>query len=305
MQSTTHNVLTENNNTLDEVKAVLKRHRSELHKFCSWQEEMSQHHFALDSKVNSMSVELGAKDAHIESLKGAVAELRSLVEGMQDCLCHCTEGKGKGRVEEEVKIEDVEENSMGLEYASSNNYYSPQVAGELHLIEDVPDRGVEGCCAKEPVEVIEISDSKVDTIVENEVPIRIQVECSPPQDRVVRGQQATRSHRHNINHPYCRNSHFIDGIDVRTNSGYTLTKCLERIRCGEDPIPERECVSSYFGGSSIESNSSGDNVSNHPTPKGIKPGGGGARPRSGTPEEDQGLLRSNGGRGVVRVQGGS
>ena len=178
----THNVLTENNNALDEVKEALKRHCSELHKFRGWQNEMSQHHFALDSKVNSMSVELGIKDARIESLEGSVAELRAMVEGMQDRLCHCAEGKGKGQEEEEVKIEDVEENSMGLEYASSDDYYSPQVAGELCLIEDVPDCGVAGCCVKELAEVIEISDSEVDTIVENNVPIRIQVKRSPPQD---------------------------------------------------------------------------------------------------------------------------
>ena len=123
-----HNVLTENNASLDNVKAVLKRHHSELHKFHSWQEEMSQHHFALDSKVNSMAVELRTKDARIESLEDSVAGLRSLVEGMQDRLCHCVEGKGKGQAEEEVKIEDMEENSLGLNYASSDNYYSPQVA---------------------------------------------------------------------------------------------------------------------------------------------------------------------------------
>ena len=80
---------------------------------------MSQHHFALDSKVNSLSFEMRAKDARIESLEDSVAELRSMVEGMQDRLCHCAEGKGKGRSEEEVKIEEVEENSMGLDYASS------------------------------------------------------------------------------------------------------------------------------------------------------------------------------------------
>ena len=96
MQSTTHNILTENNNSLDEVKEALKRHHLELHKFRSWQNEMSQHHFALDSKVNSLSIELGMKDAHIESLEGSVAELRALVEGMQDRLCHYAEGKGKG-----------------------------------------------------------------------------------------------------------------------------------------------------------------------------------------------------------------
>ena len=34
----------------------------------------------------------------------------------------------------------------------------------------------------------------------------------------------------------------------------------------------------------MESDGSGDDVSSHPTPKGIKPGGGGVRPCSGTPE---------------------
>ena len=178
----THNILTENNTALDDIKAALKQHRSELCKFRSWQEEMSQHHFALDSKVNSMAVELRTKDARIESLEDSVAELRSLVESMQDCLCHCTEGKGKGRAEEEIKIKDMEENSLGLKYASLDDYYAPPVTGELRLIEDIPNRGVEGCCVKEPAEVIEISDSEVDTIMENEVPIPIQVECPLPQD---------------------------------------------------------------------------------------------------------------------------
>ena len=57
---------------------------------------MSQHHFTLDSKVNSLSVKLGMKDARIESLEGLVAELWAMVEGMQDRLCHYAEGKGKG-----------------------------------------------------------------------------------------------------------------------------------------------------------------------------------------------------------------
>ena len=175
---------------------------------------MSQHHFALDTKVNSLSFEMRAKDTRIESLEDSVAELRSMVEGMQDRLCHCAEEKGKGRAEEEVKIEEVEENSMGLDYASSNKYYSPQVAGELRLIEDVPNRGATGCCTKEPAEVIEISDSEADTVVENEVPIPIQVERPLPSDRVVRGQRATRSHCRDINHPYRRKSHFLHGIDV-------------------------------------------------------------------------------------------
>ena len=170
-------------------------------------------------------------------------------------------------MEEEVKIEEMEENSLGLDYASSDNYYSPQVAGELHLIKDVPNHGVEGCCTKEPAEVIEISDSEVDTIVENEVLIPIQVEHPLPRDRVVRGQRATRSHCHNLNHPYHHKPHYIDRIDVWTNSDYTLAKYLKR-------VPERECISSYFRGSSLESNSSGDNVLSCPSPKGIKPGGG-------------------------------
>ena len=62
---------------------------------------------------------------------------------------------------------------MGLDYVSSNKYYSPQVSGELRLIEDVPNRRVEGCCAKEPVEVVEISDSEEETIIENKIPIPI------------------------------------------------------------------------------------------------------------------------------------
>ena len=180
--------MTENNAGFDDIKAALKRHRAELHKFRSWQEEMSQHHFALDTKVNSLSLEMRTKDARIESLEDSVAELRSMVEGMQDRLCRCAEGKGKGRAEEEVKIEEVEENSLGLDYALSNKYYSPRVVGELRLIEDIPNRGVAGCCAKEPVEVIEILDSEANTIVENEVPIPIQVERPLPSDRVVRGQ---------------------------------------------------------------------------------------------------------------------
>ena len=221
-------MLTENNSAIDDIKAALKRHCAELHKFRSWQDEMSQHHFTLDSKVNTLSFEMRTKDARIKSLEDLVAELRSMVKGLQDRLCHCTEGKGKGRAEEEVKIEEVEENSLGLDYASSNEYYSPQVAGELRLIEDVPNRGVVGCCAKEPAEVIEISDSEADTIVENEVPIPIQVEHPLPSDRVVHGQRATRSHCWDINHPYCCKSHFLHGIDVRTNAGYTLAKRIER-----------------------------------------------------------------------------
>ena len=115
-------MLTENNSAINDIKAALKRHRAELHKVRSWQDEMSQHHFALDLKVNSLAFEMRTKDARIESLEDSVAELRSMVEGMQDRLCRCAEGKGKGQAEEEVKIEEVEENSLGLDYASSNEY---------------------------------------------------------------------------------------------------------------------------------------------------------------------------------------
>ena len=76
----------------------------------------------------------------------------------------------------------MEENSLGLEYTSSDDYYSPPVTRELCLIEDVPNCGAEDCCMKEPTAVIEISDSEVDTIVENEIPIPIQVERPLPQD---------------------------------------------------------------------------------------------------------------------------
>ena len=54
----------------------------------------------------------------------------------------------------------------------------------------------------------------------------------------------------------------------------------------------------------MESGSDGDSLTSRPSPKGIRPGGGVVRPRSGTPEEDRGRLRSNGGRGFVRVRGG-
>ena len=75
-------MLTENNAAIDDIKAALARHRAELHKFRKWQEEMSQYHFSLDTKVNSLSFEMRAKDARIESLEDSVAELRLMVEGM-------------------------------------------------------------------------------------------------------------------------------------------------------------------------------------------------------------------------------
>ena len=54
----------------------------------------------------------------------------------------------------------------------------------------------------------------------------------------------------------------------------------------------------------MESGSDGDDSTSGPAPEGIRLGGGGVRPRSGTPEEDRGRLRSNGGRGFIRVRGG-
>ena len=39
--------------------------------------------------------------------------------------------------EEEVKIEEVKENSLGFDYASSNEYYSPHTGGKDWFTESV------------------------------------------------------------------------------------------------------------------------------------------------------------------------
>ena len=83
-----------------------------------------------------------------------------------------------------------------LEYASNNKYQTLMgVLRELCLIEDIPDHTIPStscsCSLEEP---IDISDDKVETIIENEVPIPIQVERSPAQDQVVYGQRVVCGH---------------------------------------------------------------------------------------------------------------
>ena len=89
---------------------------------------------------------------------------------MTDHLCHCLEGKGK-------KIIKREEESVGLEYTLNNDHFSTPESKEVM----VEDRN-EFCRCGVKDDPIIISN---DVPVENEIPVRIQVEYPPPANYVV------------------------------------------------------------------------------------------------------------------------
>ena len=94
------------------------------------------------------------------------------------------------------------------------------------------------------------------------------------------------------------------GVDVQLSSGHELAKRLDHLKRGKHASGSRSYASPDKWADSDSSVGSGDSGPGLAIEQGVKPGGGGVRPRSGTPEEDRGRLQSNGGRGFVQVRGG-
>ena len=296
-------ILVSHNVDLIDTAVLLTHHWEELNNFSKWQCDAQRRFFDLESKVNSLDLEVHLRDDQISSLEDTAVELRSLMEEMESRLCHCADKEG-GRMLEEGEIEEpaVKED---LEYASDDSYRTPpvEVVWELCLIEDIPDHTAPSTsCGYSLEEPIVLSDEE-ETIVENKVPIPIQVKCHPAQDWVVHGQRAVHScsgiHRTVPSiHWYCH------GVDVWLNSGHELAKRLDHLKCGKHTSGSQTYATSDSGGDSNSSVDSGDSGTGYPSSKGLRLGRTDIRPHSGTPEVDRGRLWSNSGRGFVWVQGG-
>ena len=108
---------------------------------------------------------------------------------MEGRLCHCTnQGKGKGK--EVVQVEEP----LVFNYDSDDAYCTAPSTGRVKVLELIPidsDSNVKGVkkvdgynscgCGRASHPILLSSDDNV-SVVENAIPIRIQVEYSPPTD---------------------------------------------------------------------------------------------------------------------------
>ena len=143
------------------------------------------------------------------------------------------------------------EEPLVFNYDLDNANCTAQSTGSVKVLELIPidsDSNVEevkkadrynscGCrCASYPI--LLSSDDNV-LVVENAIPIRIQVECSPPTDRVVSWQHCIHSSRVLCTPKGICSSKpsYIAGLEYCTTSGYQMAKAVERICSGEAKFP--------------------------------------------------------------------
>ena len=118
-------ILVSYNADLIDTAASLMCHQEELNNFSKWQRDAQHHFFDLESKVNSLDLEVCSRDDHISSLEDTVVELHSVMEEMESHFCHCTNKEG-GRELEEGEVEELATEG-DLEYASDELYWTPPV----------------------------------------------------------------------------------------------------------------------------------------------------------------------------------
>ena len=70
--------------------------------------------------------EARVREVQVSELNNSVNELRATINSMLDCLCHCSEGKGKER---EVIVK-IKEGSEELESTSEGEYKTAPGTGE-------------------------------------------------------------------------------------------------------------------------------------------------------------------------------
>ena len=112
-----------------------------------------------------------------------------LFRSMEGCLCHCADqGKGKGK-----KVVQVEE-PLVFNYNSDNAYCMAPSTGGVKVLELIPIDldsnvkevkkvdGYNSCGCGHASHPILLSSNDNVSVVENTIPIRIQVEHSPPAD---------------------------------------------------------------------------------------------------------------------------
>ena len=113
-------------------------------------------------------------------------------------------------------------------------------------------------CGRASHPILLSSDDNI-SVAENTIPIRIQVEHSPPTDRVISGQRCIRSSGV-IRHPRCTRSSkpsYIAGLECCTTSGYQMAKAVERIRQGEAKFPRSRLASLGFADANTDSDNHG------------------------------------------------
>ena len=132
--------------------------------------------------VNHLGIKVNICNETIVVLEEKIAE-------MESCLCHCVDqGKEKGK--EVIQVEKP----LVFNYNLDNAYHMTPSTGGVKVLKLIPidsnleDREVKkmegyelyGCsCASHPI--LLSSDDNI-LVVENTIPIRIQVEHSPPVD---------------------------------------------------------------------------------------------------------------------------
>ena len=108
---------------------------------------------------------------------------------MEGCLCHCADqGKGKGK--EVIWVEEP----LVFNYDSDNAYHTAPSTGRAKVLELIPinldsnakevkkTEGYNSCGCRHASHPILLSSNDNVLVVENTIPIRIQVEWSPPVD---------------------------------------------------------------------------------------------------------------------------
>ena len=132
--------------------------------------------------VEHLSVEVDVCNESIRVLEEKVGE-------MEGHLCHCAnQGKGKGK--EVVYVEEP----LVSNYNSDDTYCTAPSTGRVKVLELIPidsDSNAEevkkvdeynSCGCGHASHPILLSSNNNILVVENAIPIRIQVECSPPAD---------------------------------------------------------------------------------------------------------------------------
>ena len=118
-------ILVNHNADLIDAAASLTHHREELNNFSKWQQDAQHQFFDLESKVNSLDLEVHMCDNCISSLEDTIVELHSSMEEMESLLCQCADKEGRRTLEEgEVREPSIKED---LEYASDGLYQTPPV----------------------------------------------------------------------------------------------------------------------------------------------------------------------------------
>ena len=158
---------------------------------------------------------------------------------MEGCLSHCVDqGKGKGK--EVVWAEEP----LVFNYNSDDTYHTAPSTGGVKVLELIlinsdsnikevkKTDGYNSCgCGRTSYPILLSSDDNV-SVAENAIPIRIQVECSPPADRVISQQHCIRSSSVICHPKHTRSSKpsYIAGLECCTTSSYQMAKAVKHIR---------------------------------------------------------------------------